>query len=131
MKFQVYAGSLGVACEAYIFALAKRHEEMKERRILAAMEPVPRPSKWEDKSAGWWLWRRAWSVETPQEPILRSRDQAEKYIASCFHWQEPEKAIRLRAIAKHKASNILLEVTDEEIGDIALYLPDEGKVGRI
>lgn len=131
MKFQVYAGSLGAACDAYIVTLAARHEEMKERRILAAMEPVPQPSKREVKFTGWWIWRKGWSIETTGEPLLRTREQAEKYIASCLHWQEPVKAVRLRAIAKHKASNIMLEVTDEEIGDIALYLPDEGKIDRI
>lgn len=113
MKFQVYAGSLGVACEAYIAAQTEKREAFIDDWITEAMMP---------RYSGWWLWRK---------DITRTKSEAESWVRDFYRSSFLEKEQRLRAIAKHKASNILLEVTDEEIGDIALYLPDEGKAERI
>lgn len=114
MKFQVYAGSLFVACDAYIAAKEKAHEQYIAEWIMGSMQP---------RTTGCLWWKKT---------ITKTEDEARAEVLSFFTGRpELTKERRIRAVAKHKQSNILLEVTDEEIGDIALYLPDEGKNERI
>lgn len=132
MKFQVYAGSLAVACDAYIASIEDYNKGAFEYAIEREMKPKPQPDFVERSWTGWWLWRRVKEVRTPQPDLVLTREEAKKEALKFTGTIGiPRNTMRIRAIAKHKQSNILLEVTDEEIGDIALYLPDEGKNERI
>jgi hypothetical protein len=98
MKVRVYSTSLLRACEAYI----ADHEAKEAARVYNT--PPPRPKTFWDKLFGW----LPDAAYYPPVPDLEG-------------WHVGN-AKRLAAIAKHKAHGTMLEITDEELGPIALFL---------
>lgn len=134
MKFQVSAISLGFACEAYIADMGARGKIDRERIIASFMLPKPSPPKEEITFAGWWFWRKKNIRKIPQPDTIMSREEAEKQIwrfGGRFKGPLYTKALQWQIIAAHKQPLIMFEVTDEEIGDIALYLPADQSARRI
>lgn len=133
MKVQIYAQSLAVACERY----ADNHNKLVTSSRAALISELLKPQKQEPNReivfTGWWLWRKAVVVETPQPDWQRTPAEAE-YEADCMGYNQPipDKILNLWAIAKHRRADHMFETTDDELGQLCKFLtPVQDETGRI